>query len=86
MASITVQRQCWQRWPRVLVAEKHNDDGTVDERRYVPEGGGECEVKYHNVEAYGDADKWTCLSCGEEWLQDTDWPMACPWCGKAVER
>lgn len=39
MARITVQRQCWQRWPRVLVAERRNDDGTVDERRYVPEGG-----------------------------------------------
>lgn len=39
MARITVQRQCWQRWPRVLIAEKHNDDGTEDERRYVPEGG-----------------------------------------------
>lgn len=39
MARITVQRQCWQRWPRVLIAERHNDDGTVDERRYVPEGG-----------------------------------------------
>ena len=23
----------------MLIAEKHNDDGTVDERRYVPEGG-----------------------------------------------
>lgn len=39
MARITVQRQCWQRWPRVLIAERRNDDGTVDERRYVPEGG-----------------------------------------------
>ena len=39
MAKITVQRQCWQRWPRVLIAERRNDDGTVDERRYVPEGG-----------------------------------------------
>lgn len=39
MAGITVQRQCWQRWPRVLIAERRNDDGTVDERRYVPEGG-----------------------------------------------
>lgn len=39
MARITVQRQCWQRWPRVLIAEKRNDDGTVDERRYVPEDG-----------------------------------------------
>ena len=39
MARITIQRQCWQRWPRVLIVERHNDDGTVDERRYVPEGG-----------------------------------------------
>lgn len=39
MSKVTVQRQNWQRWPRVLIAEKHNDDGTVDERRYVPEGG-----------------------------------------------
>lgn len=45
MARITVQRQCWQRWPRVLIAERHNDDGTVDERRYVPEGGTEKEWK-----------------------------------------
>ena len=49
-------------------------------------GRGECELKYHIVEAYGDADEWTCLSCGEQWLQDTDWPTACPWCGKAVRR
>ena len=39
MSRITVQRQCWQRWPRVLIAERRNDDGTVDKRRYVPEGG-----------------------------------------------
>lgn|GEM_PF-3746555 len=39
MARITIQRQCWQRWPRVLIVERHNDDGTVEERRYVPEGG-----------------------------------------------
>ena len=39
MVRITVQRQCWQRWPRVLIAERRNDDDTVDERRYVPEGG-----------------------------------------------
>lgn len=39
MSRITVQRQNWQRWPRVLIAERRNDDGTVDERRYVPEGG-----------------------------------------------
>lgn len=45
MARITVQRQCWQRWPRVLIAERRNDDGTVDERRYVPEGGTENEWK-----------------------------------------
>ena len=49
-------------------------------------GRGECELKYHIVEAYGDADEWTCLSCGEQWLQDTDWPVACPWCGKVVQR
>ena len=45
MSKITVQRQCWQRWPRVLIAERRNDDGTVDERRYVPEGGTENEWK-----------------------------------------
>lgn len=45
MARITVQRQCWQRWPRVLIAEKRNDDGTIEERRYVPEGGTENEWK-----------------------------------------
>ena len=45
MARITVQRQCWQRWPRVLIAEKHNDDGTVDERRYVPVGGTAHELE-----------------------------------------
>lgn len=45
MSKITVQRQCWQRWPRVLIAEKHNDDGTREERRYVPEGGTENEWK-----------------------------------------
>lgn len=45
MARITVQRQCWQRWPRVLIAEKRNDDGTREERRYVPEGGTEGEWK-----------------------------------------
>ena len=45
MASITVQRQCWQRWPRVLIAERRNDDGTREERRYVPEGMPENEWK-----------------------------------------
>ena len=45
MSKITVQRQCWQWWPRVLIAEKHNDDGTREERRYVPEGGTENEWK-----------------------------------------
>lgn len=39
MSIIHVQRQCWQRWPRVLIAEKSNNDGTREERRYVPEGG-----------------------------------------------
>jgi len=62
--------------------EPHRIGGVV----YVPESSGECDVKYHNVEAYGNADEWTCLSCGERWLQDTDWPTACPWCGKMVKR
>ena len=48
-------------------------------------GGGECDVKHHNVETSGDADEWVCLSCGERWLQDTDWPMACPGCGEVVK-
>ena len=51
MSRITVQRQCWQRWPRVLIAERRNDDGTVDERRYVPEGGTENEWKARCREA-----------------------------------
>ena len=45
---------------------------------------GECEVKYHNVYHDGDTDEWTCLSCGERWMQEADWPAACPYCGKAV--
>lgn len=39
MAIFHVQRQCWQRWPRVLIVERMNDDGSKEERRYVPEGG-----------------------------------------------
>lgn len=49
-------------------------------------GGGECEVKWHDIEYNGEADEWTCLSCGERWMQETDCPAACPWCGKAVKR
>lgn len=37
MAVFHVQRQCWQRWPRVLIMERTNDDGSKEERRYVPE-------------------------------------------------
>lgn len=39
MAIFHVQRQCWQRWPRVLIVERKGDDGGHEERRYVPEGG-----------------------------------------------
>lgn len=39
MAIFHVQRQYWQRWPRVLIVERTNDDGSKEERRYVPEGG-----------------------------------------------
>lgn len=39
MAIFHVQRQCWQRWPRVLIVERVNDDDSKEERRYIPEGG-----------------------------------------------
>ena len=30
MAIFHVQRQCWQRWPRVLIVERKGDNGEVD--------------------------------------------------------
>lgn len=45
MAMFHVQRQCWQRWPRVLIVERTNDDGSKEERRYVPEGKTESQWK-----------------------------------------
>lgn len=39
MAQYHVQRQCWQRWPRVLIMERKGEDGGHEERRYIPEGG-----------------------------------------------
>ena len=38
MAVYHVQRQGWQRWPRVLIVERVNDDDSKEERRYIPEG------------------------------------------------
>ena len=37
MSRFHVHTQFWQRWPRILVVERENDDGTRSERRYVPE-------------------------------------------------
>lgn len=48
--------------------------------------GEECDVKWRDIEYNGEADEWTCLSCGERWMQETDLPAACPWCRKAVKR
>ena len=35
-----VERQLWERWPRVLVVTEHSPQGTA-QRRYVPESGEE---------------------------------------------
>ena len=45
MAIFHVQRQCWQRWPRVLIVERKGDNGGHEERRYVPEGKTEGQWK-----------------------------------------
>lgn len=45
MAQYHVQRQCWQRWPRVLIVERVNDDDSKEERRYIPEGKTESQWK-----------------------------------------
>ncbi len=38
MSEYYVERQIWQRWPKVLVMCKKTGNG-VERRRYVPEGG-----------------------------------------------
>lgn len=45
MAMFHVQRQCWQRWPRVLIVERKGDNGGHEERRYIPEGKTEGQWK-----------------------------------------
>ena len=69
MSKITVQRQCWQRWPRVLIAERRNDDGTVDERRYVPEGG---KLTAEQVREAIEANSWAETSSIRE-FNDSSW-------------
>ena len=53
MALYHVERQSWQRWPRVLVCVKDDHDGTVERRRYVPEGGTVEEWKARLRDALG---------------------------------
>lgn len=58
MAMFHVQRQCWQRWPRVLIVERTNDDGSKEERRYVPEGKTESQWKELCCKMTGLRDKY----------------------------
>ena len=69
MSKITVQHQCWQRWPRVLIAERRNDDGTVDERRYVLEGG---KLTAEQVREAIEANSWAETSSIRE-FNDSSW-------------
>ncbi len=91
MSRFYVERQYWQRWPKVLVMWRDNDDSTKTDRRYVPDRGtcqdeskwtrkfrcSECKVEFFLEDDYSEPTFWTRGSA--------DVPRFCPGCGRRIE-
>lgn len=76
MSMFYIERQCWQRFPKVLIMVKKNGHGD-ERRRYVP------ERTCHNVGAEYSKAGFECSECG---AIDLDFvaPDFCHGCGARV--
>lgn len=77
-----VKRECWRRWPKVLIMCKKVDKDAYERKRYVPEktctieprdGFGICRRCGAELTMYEGYDPWEneyrggyCLQCGAE--------------------
>lgn len=84
MAMFYVEKQPWQRWPKVLTVCRNGEDG-IERRRYVPERTCKVEATFLNEYGYApQLDDFTFeLSCGHSVTWD-ERPDYCPWCGAKV--
>ena len=83
-----VQRECWAKWPRVLIM-KRKTGGEEEQRRYVPERT--CHIIDHGSTSDDGVDDgvslFECDACGGLFLASNEGKAAsnyCYYCGAKV--
>lgn len=85
MSLFYVEKQCWQRWPRVVLMCRKTGFGGHDTKRYVPEKTCTMRKRPWNQDGFH------CDNCGhedltfKEWMYDTGNRRFCCFCGARIK-